>query len=545
MKKVDVLLVGAGIMSATLGKLLMQLDPSLKIMMVERLGQVAHESSHGPHNAGTGHAGYCELNYTPQQADGSIDISRAVAINSAFEVSLQFWSYLVESGALSAPEEFINPTSHQSVVWGEQDVAFLKKRHEAMSSHPLFKEMEYSEDHAVLRRWMPLVMQQRDPGQAIAATQVRHGADIDFGRLTRNLVASLRKYATYELKTRHTVTGLQQQADGRWHVHIKNNRSGRSKSIDAGFVFLGAGGATLPLLQKSGIPENHGYGGFPVNGQWLVCKKPDIIKQHTSKVYGKAPLGAPPMSVPHLDTRIIDGQPTLLFGPFAGITTRFLKDGSIFDLFASLTPQNIGPMLAAACDNLGLTTYLIGEAFKSHKENVACLREFYAGAKEEDWELSKAGQRVQIISECAQKGGRLEFGTEIITASDGTLAALLGASPGASISVQAMLEVIERCFQTRLSGAAWQDKLKEMIPSYGKSLEHDAVLLQTVRARTLSTLRLTREPHKADEQAIVIELPCNQSRPIPATAPGLPKTRTAGPVAAKRDHGPDIYEQAA
>jgi malate dehydrogenase (quinone) len=489
-EKVDVLLVGAGVMSATLGQLLALLDPSLNIMMVERLSRVASESSHALNNAGTGHAGYCELNYTPQLEDGTVDISRALAINAAYEVSLQFWSYLVENGMLPSPEKFINPIFHQSFVWGEQNVAFLRKRYEALHTHHLFEEMEYSEDHAVLKKWMPLVMQSRDAMQAVAATQVKHGTDVDFGILTRKLVKAMRLHPTFDLKLSHTITGMKQYPDGRWHVRVRDNHTERSKTIDAGFVFLGAGGGALPLLQKSGIPESTGYGGFPVSGQWLICKNLDVVKRHASKVYGKAPKGAPPMSVPHLDTRIIDGQPALLFGPFASITTRFLKEGSVLDLFSSLKSGNLKPMLSVARDNLDLTRYLITEAFKSHKERVASLQEFYADAREEDWELASAGQRVQIIKGCDVKGGRLEFGTEIVAAKDGTLAALLGASPGASISVQAMLAVIERCFKSRVESVDWQRKLREIIPSYGESLDENEALLHFVRTRTLATLGL-------------------------------------------------------
>ncbi len=489
-KKVDVLLVGAGVMSATLGKLLAQLDPSLKIAMVERLSRVAHESSHGLNNAGTGHAGYCELNYTPQQPDGSIHIGRALEINADFEVSLQFWSYLVDQGLLPTPEKFINPVFHQSFVWGEENVAFLRKRYEALHQHHLFEEMEYSEDHAVLHQWMPLVMRHRDPKQKVAATQVKHGTDIDFGFLTRKLVKALLKLPNFELQLSHTITSMKQQEDGRWHVRVQDNHTKTVRTIDAGFVFLGAGGGALPLLQKSGIPEVRGYGGFPVSGQWLICRDPKVVKQHFTKVYGKAPVGAPPMSVPHLDARIIDGEPSLLFGPFASITTKFLKEGSVLDLFASLKTGNLGPMLAVARDNLDLMRYLVTEAFKSHKDRIAALREFYAEAKEEDWVLASAGQRVQIIKGCDKKGGKLEFGTEIVTSRDGTLATLLGASPGASTSVQAMIEVIERCFRPQMKSAEWKRKLKEMIPSHGESLDENVALLHEVRRRTLATLRL-------------------------------------------------------
>jgi malate dehydrogenase (quinone) len=430
------------------------------------------------------------LNYTPELPDGSIRIDRALEINSAFEVSLQFWSYLVEQGLLPTPEKFINPVFHQSFVWGEKNVAFLRKRFAALSAHHLFEEMEYSEDHAVLQKWMPLVMTQRSSNEPIAATQVKHGTDVDFGFLTRKLVKALVKLPNFELQLSHTIVGMKQHADSRWHVRVKDNDSDKVRTVDAAFVFLGAGGGALPLLQKSDIPEAQGYGGFPVSGQWLICHDPKIVRQHTSKVYGKAPLGAPPMSVPHLDARIIGGESVLLFGPFASITTKFLKEGSVLDLFSSLTSGNLKPMLSVARDNLDLTRYLVTEAFKSHKDRVAALREFYADARESDWELASAGQRVQIIKGCDKKGGKLEFGTEIVTAQDGTLATLLGASPGASTSVQAMVEVIERCFASRMHSAEWKQKMKEMIPSYGESLDENVDLLHAVRRRTLATLRL-------------------------------------------------------
>jgi malate dehydrogenase (quinone) len=494
-KKVDVLLVGAGVMSATLGTLLSHLDPALKIVMVERLSKVAHESSHSMNNAGTGHAGYCELNYTPLQADGTVRIARALEINAAFETSLQFWSYLVEHAVLPTPENFINPICHQSFVWGEEDVAFLRKRYEALHQHHLFEEMEYSEDHAVLRKWMPLVMKHRDAKQVVAATQVRHGTDVDFGLMTRKLVKSLTKHSTFDLQLSHTIVSMKQHDDGRWHVRVKDNHTDKTKTIEAGFVFLGAGGGALPLLQKSGIPEARGYGGFPVSGQWLICKNPEVVKRHASKVYGKAANGAPPMSVPHLDARIIDGEPSLLFGPFASITTKFLKEGSVMDLFSSLKTDNLKSMLVVARDNLDLTRYLIGEAFRSHKERMEILRGFYGEAKDEDWELASAGQRVQIIKGCDTNGGKLEFGTEIVTAKDGTLAALLGASPGASTSVQAMIQVIERCFKARMKTAGWKHKMQEMVPSYGESLDENVPLLHEVRNKTFATLHL--DAHKA------------------------------------------------
>jgi len=490
---IDVLLVGGGVMSATLGMMLMQLDPTLKIMMVERLDHVAHESTDGWNNAGTGHAGYCELNYTPQKSNGSVEIQRALAINASFETSLQFWSYLVEQNILPSPRQFINTTPHQSFVWGKADVAFLRKRYERMSAHHLFKDMQYSEDPAKIREWMPLVMQQRDPKEAIAATRIEYGSDVDFGTLTRNMVAALQQHPTFELALSQAVKSLKKQKNGRWHVRIQDMHSKAVRKIDAGFVFLGAGGGALPLLQKSGIPESKGYGGFPVSGQWLVCKNPEIVSQHDSKVYGKAAIGAPPMSVPHLDMRIIGGQPALLFGPYAGFTTKFQKKGSFLDLITSIRTNNLKPIMLAGLGNMDLTRYLIGEVFQSHKERVRALSHFYPEAKESDWTLATAGQRVQIIKKCGQKGGKLEFGTEIVTAKDGSLATLLGASPGASTAAQAMIEVIERCFGDRITTCDWQSKMKAMVPAYGQSLIEDAALLNTVRSRTLRTLGLDKQ----------------------------------------------------
>ncbi|WP_026180328.1 malate dehydrogenase (quinone) [Hahella ganghwensis] len=494
-KSADVLLVGAGVMSTTLGMMLKHLDPSLKIIMVERLDHVAHESTDGWNNAGTGHAAYCELNYTPRKPDGTIDISKAIAINAAFEVSLQFWSYLVENGALPTPTEFINRAPHLSFVWGDDAIQFLRQRYELMHQHHLFKDMEYSEDPEVLKQWIPLVMNNRDPMEKVAATRVEYGSDVDFGSLTRNMVKHLETLPDYEVMLSHSVESLTQQPNGRWNVRVKNRNSKDNLHINAKFVFLGAGGGALPLLQKSGIPEGEGYGGFPVSGQWLVCQKPEIVRQHYAKVYGKAPIGAPPMSVPHLDTRIINGKPALLFGPFAGFTTRFLKEGSVFDLPSSFKGDNFGPIWSAGMDNLDLTRYLIKEVFQSHKARVNSLRNFYPEAKDSDWDLAVAGQRVQIIKKCEEEGGKLEFGTEVVSSKDGSLAALLGASPGASTAAMTMVNIIENCFADRLNSEEWQAKMKEMVPSYGRSLIDDAELAETVRKRTLNTMGLkTAEP---------------------------------------------------
>lgn len=489
-ENIDILLIGGGVMSATLATLLSQLAPELQILMVERQDAVATESTDAWNNAGTGHAGYCELNYTPQLADGTVAINRALAINAGFEVSLELWSSLVEQGLLPAPHTFINATPHESFVWGEKDVAFLKARHALLQKHHLFADMEYSEDAATISQWMPLVMQKRAVNTPIAATRVAYGTDVDFGSLTRHLIAGLEKQSNFRLHCSHEVKHLKRDAQKRWLVEIQDKKSGSSKTLSAGFVFLGAGGGALPLLQKSGIPEARGYGGFPVSGQWLVCKNPEVIKQHSAKVYGKAPIGAPPMSVPHLDTRYINGKPALLFGPYAGFTSKFLKQGSYLDLLKSVKAGNLKSMLGVARYNMDLTRYLVGEVLQTHEARMQTLRNFYPEARNEDWELAVAGQRVQIIKQCEQNGGKLEFGTEIVAAKDGSLAALLGASPGASVSVQAMLDVLQCCFPNELATPDWQQKLKALIPSYGQSLVEDAELLGQVRSRTLKTLNL-------------------------------------------------------
>ena len=497
----DVVLIGAGAMSTCLGTLLNQLDPSLKITMIERLDQVAMESTDVLNNAGTGHAGYCELNYTPQGEEGSIDISKALDINAAFEVSLQFWATLVEKGVLPEPSKFINSVPHQSFVWGDDNVGFLRKRYELLSTQPQFADMEFSDDPDVIREWLPLVMENRKPDEKVAATKVPYGSDVNFGKIAKSMTEYLVKQEGFQLSLNTHVDDLKQQDDGTWDVLMRDRESGAKETLNTKFVFLGVGGGALPLLQKSDIPEGDGYAGFPVSGQWLICDKPEIVEQHLAKVYGKAAVGAPPMSVPHLDTRVLSSDVTpdnpkgtsnkaLLFGPFAGFTTKFLKYGSNFDLIKSTNLDNIKPMAMVGLRNVDLTRYLISESMQSHSARVASLRQYFPDAKEADWTLASAGQRVQIIKKCEDKGGTLEFGTEVITSADGSLAALLGASPGASITVKTMIEIIESCFKDRYMESDWQAKIKAMIPSYQESLIDDADLLKTVRERTLSVLEL-------------------------------------------------------
>ncbi|MEJ5055747.1 malate:quinone oxidoreductase [Sphingobacterium sp. MYb382] len=489
--EVDVVLIGAGIMSATLGTLINELSPDINIEIVERLDVVAAESSDAWNNAGTGHSALCELNYTPQQPDGSVKTDKAVNIAEQFEISKQFWSHLVEQGILKNPSDFIRQVPHMSAVFGEKDVNFLRTRFEALEKENLFKGMVYTEDKKVLADWVPLMTHGRDAQEPMAATRMEIGTDVNFGSLTRDLIAHLQEKDNVKLSLSHEVKGIDREADGRWSVRVKDLETGEKREIKARFVFIGAGGRSLLLLEKSGIPEAKGYGGFPVGGQWLRCTNEEIIKQHNAKVYGKASVGAPPMSVPHLDTRYIDGKQALLFGPYAGFSTKFLKKGSYFDLPASIKLSNIRPMISAGLDNMDLTKYLITEVMKSPTDKLNALKQFMPEAKMEDWKIEVAGQRVQVIKKDPKHGGILEFGTEVVASADGSIAALLGASPGASTSVAIMINLLKRCFPERAQSDDYRKKLREMIPSWGQQLNDDETLCTEVRRRSAAALKLS------------------------------------------------------
>jgi malate dehydrogenase (quinone) len=486
----DVVLIGAGIMSATLGLLLKELQPDLKIEIFERLDIAAAESSDAWNNAGTGHAAFCELNYTPELEDGLIDTSKAVKISESYEVSRQFWSYLVEKGLLQNPEEFIKSVPHMSFVWGDDNVDYLKKRYEALQQFHLFKDMKYSEDRAQIETWAPLVMEGRKNNDKIAATSMHLGTDVNFGALTRNMFKYLESLDGVTTHFHHEVTNLKKGEDGKWRIKVKDLATSEKKRVKTPFVFIGAGGGSLLLLEKANIPEGEGFGGFPVSGQWLKCTNAEVIKKHGAKVYGKASVGAPPMSVPHIDTRMIDGEKALLFGPYAGFSTKFLKNGSYFDLIKSIEFDNIKPMLSAGINNIPLTKYLIEQVFQSSKDRLKALREYVPSAKKEDWVLENAGQRVQVIKKDKEGRGILEFGTEVVCAADGSLAVLLGASPGASTAVSIMIDLINRCFATEAKSDQWQTKFKEMIPSYGKSLCANPELSDQIREKTNIVLKL-------------------------------------------------------
>lgn len=493
-QKTDFLLIGGGIMSASLGTWLQELQPDWKQVMVEKLDGVALESSNGWNNAGTGHSANMELNYTPERADGSIDVSKALDINEQFMISRQFWTAQVKRGILREPHSFINSTPHMSFVWGDTNVNYLQKRYDALQKTTLFQGMKFSTDHQQIQQWAPLVMQGRDPQQKVAATWTPAGTDVNYGEITRQLIGSLKKSPNFSLQTSSEVTEFKRNGDNSWHVTIKDVNNGKEHAIDAKYVFIGAGGGALKLLQKTGIPEADNYAGFPVGGSFLMTENPAITKEHLQKVYGQASVGAPPMSVPHIDARFIDGKRVVLFGPFATFSTKFLKNGSFFDLLSTTTTSNVMPMTHVGLDNFDLVKYLISQVMLSDDDRFAALKEYYPQARKEDWKLIQAGQRVQIIRKDEDKGGVLKLGTEVVVDQQRTISALLGASPGASTAAPITLNVIKKMFPEQFASEQWQSKIRAIVPSYGQELNGNSALTQQVWDDTAATLQLVKPP---------------------------------------------------
>ena len=474
----DVVLIGGGVMSATLGTLLKELQPDWKIAAFERLGEVAQESSNAWNNAGTGHAALCELNYMPDPTDPS----KAISINEQFQLSRQLWASLVERGILDAPSTFINATPHMTFVQGEKDVAYLKRRYETLKDQPLFAGMEYSEDSRVIHQWAPLLMEKRKKGEPFAATRVPSGTDVDFGAVTRQLFDHLVERGL-DLRLDTEVKKLTRGRDGLWQVRYRSSVGRTPGAVKARFVFVGAGGWAIKVLQSSRIREIKGYGVFPIGGQFLKTTNPAIVAKHKAKVYSQAAVGAPPMSVPHLDARMVDGEGSVMFGPFATFSPKFLKTGSLLDIVTQVRPSNIGSMLKVAVTNLDLVKYLVSELLKSRAKKIEGLRQFVPDADGADWELIQAGQRAQVM-----KGGKLQFGTEVVASADGSIAGLLGASPGASTAAPIMLDVLQRCFPQQFD--AWKPQLTQLIPTFGMTLNDNPSVAAAVLAETSDKLAL-------------------------------------------------------
>ncbi len=480
-------------MSATLATLLNEFEPDWSIKIIERLDDVAQESSGPWNNAGTGHSALCELNYTPEK-DGKIDITKALQINEQFQVSRQMWSTLVTRGELPEPTKFINPVPHMTFVTGEDNVNFLRRRYELLKAQPLFATMEFSDDPAKIFEWAPSLMVGREKDEVVAATYVEQGSDVDFGAMTRFLIQNaIDNGAIVRLGTE--VIDLRQRPDGIWQVATQV-RSGANKGqknvTHARFVFVGAGGGALNLLQKSGIDEVKGFGGFPISGQFFRTDNPEVVAKHQAKVYAKAAVGAPPMSVPHMDTRVVDGQKALLFGPYAGFNTKYLKEGSLLDMFKAIRPGNIPTYLGVGATNIDLVGYLVGQLAASDDKKFAEVRAFMPEAKREDWRLITAGQRVQVMKRDADGKPVLQMGTEVVAKADGTIAGLLGASPGASVAPDVMIDLALRCFPEK--SAAWEPKIKALVPEYGKKLNDDAELAKLVQNDTAEVLGLAQIP---------------------------------------------------
>jgi malate dehydrogenase (quinone) len=461
----DVILIGSGVMSANLGALLKRLDPALRIQVYEAADELAYESSNGWNNAGTGHAGICELSYTPKrEADGTVKVQKVIDIFHEFEQSLQFWAHAVASGMIDSPKEFINPVRHISFVHGTEQVDFLKARHAGMAAHHFFASMEYSTDRAKIGAWAPLLTEGRDPQVPIAATKMDGGTDVNFGVVSRKLLGWLGRQEGCAVAAGHKVVDLEKQTDGRWEIAVRNNETGETLKSRAKFVFVGAGGGSILLLQLAGLPEAKGLGGFPIGGHWLVCENPEIVARHQAKVYGQALDAAPTIAVPHLDTRILDGRKTLLFGPFAAWTTRFLhRTGSWTDLPRSVKPHNLATLLKIAATNFPLVKYLLQQGTQSMADRMDVLHIFYPNAKEKDWKLVDGGIRVQAIKKTDGEAGIVHFGTEVLTSADKSMSALLGASPGASVSVDIVLKVIKECFPHLITSP----RMAEVVPTYG------------------------------------------------------------------------------
>ena len=484
-KDYDLICVGAGIMSATLALLAKLFDPKMKILILERLDDVALESSAAWNNAGTGHSALCELNYCPINDKDEVSIKKAIKICNQFEVSKQFWAFLVEQGLIENPQDFIQHVPHHSWVYGDDNVTYLKRRYDAMKAHFMFDSIEYTEHLDTMKEWFPLIARGRTGAEPMAASRIDRGAEVNYGNLTRQLFKILEEKFDTKVQCHHEVLDIDPDDAIEWSVIVKDIKANQKKYYDAHHVFIGAGGGSLLLLQKVEIPEKNGYGGFPVSGEWLVCKNEAIIKQHNAKVYSKAGPNDPPMSTPHLDTRFINGKQELLFGPFAGFSPKFLKRGSNLDLFKSIKWDNISPLLGAFWHNLPLTKYLLEQVTMSHEDRMEELRKFYSDANSEDWELLVAGQRVQIIKKDEFEKGVLQFGTEVVSSKDGSVTCLLGASPGASTATHVMLDVLDKAFPELLHSEKGKSLRKTIVPSWRTDIDETIFKKHLARSKSL------------------------------------------------------------
>src|SRR5699024_246037 len=414
MSNKKVILVGAGIMSATLATLIKKLEPKWDITIFERNHEEGMESSNVWNNAGTGHEALCELNYTPIDREGNIEIEKALKIYNEFQVSKQFWSELVKEQHISKPNEFINSIPHVSFVHGNGNKKFLSNRFEVLKNLPAFANMEYTEDGETISNWSSLLMRDRIKTEHLAATKVNDGTDVNFGNLTEKMMGFLDKDPETTIQYNSEVITMKQNKDKQWEVKVQNKKLNTIEYHLADFLFIGGGGHSIPLLQKSKIRQSKHIGGFPISGEFLYCDNPTIVKQHHAKAYGKEPEGTPPMTVPHLDKRYIDGKEVLLFGPFAAFGPKFLKKGSNMDFFKHIKLNNIITLLSAGAKNIPLIKYSIQQILMSKEDKINELRKFVPSAEMDDWEVVVAGKRVQVIKDVSKfNRGVIHFGTEV------------------------------------------------------------------------------------------------------------------------------------
>ncbi|QNM86918.1 malate dehydrogenase (quinone) [Polaribacter pectinis] len=486
-KEYDLICVGGGIMSATLALITKLLEPKTNILILERLDKVAQESSAAWNNAGTGHSALCELNYCPEK-DGEVSIKKAVDICTQYEVSKQFWSYLTDKGLIENPNEFIASVKHHSWVLGKENADYLEDRFNEMKDHFMFDSIEFTKEISKMKEWFPLIANDRTEDEIMAASRINRGTEMNYGVLTEKLFHILKTEFDTPVHCNMEVEDIDPDTDLDWTVEVTNLKTKEKHQLEAEHVFIGAGGGSLLLLQKVEIDEKEGYGGFPVSGEWLVCTNEEIIKQHNAKVYSKAGIGDPPMSTPHLDTRYIDGKRQLMFGPFAGFSPKFLKEGSNLDLFKSIKYDNIPSMLGAFWHNLPLTKYLVEQVMMDKEDRMNSLRKFVKNAKSEDWEVMLAGQRVQIIKKDEFEGGKLQFGTEVISSKDGSITCLLGASPGASTATSIMLNVVEKAFPELMNSKKGKEKLKEIVPFYKTEVNKELFEVELEKSRKILNL---------------------------------------------------------
>ena len=485
----DVVLIGGGIMSATLAALLEVVAPQWSITVFEsaagrrrrelaRLEQRRHRPRR-PVRAEL-HARRARRPGGPGQ--GRHD-QRAVPGLPPVLVAPG------RAGLTGAPKEFINPVPHVSFVTGEDGRAYMRARHEALAAQPLFDGLEYSDDPAELAEWTPLMMAGRDPRQLVAATRSAAGTDVNFGALTRMLLedAADRGVAVHCQPARHEPRPARPTAAGR--SPCRDTVTGERRTVRRPVRLRRRRRRRAAAAAEGGHPGDRRASAASRSAASSCAPAPPSWSQHQAKVYGQAAVGAPPMSVPHLDPRVIDGDHSLMFGPYAGFSPKFLKAGSMFDLPRSVKPNNLGSMLGVARTELALTRYLVNELLQSGADRHQTLRAFVPDGRRA--RLGDDHRRPARPGHQAGPGDRprrapvRHRGRRRRRRHDRRPARRL---PGASTAVSAMLDLLERCFPDRMP--AWRPALQEAIPSYGRSLADDPALLAEVRASTMQTLEL-------------------------------------------------------